>query len=202
MLGLGGAIFIGSVNPAEGLRHTAARPDHLHGRHEQRAPACRASPSTQTELLGGISLIPMMVGMFAISEVLRHMVDDAATTDRRRSSASARSSRSMWALTKQYPWQWIRGSILGTIIGIQPGSGADMAAWMSYAMSKRFSKEPEKFGTGHPEGLIEAGASNNCVARRRLDSGARLRHSRRFDHRDRHRRADDEEHGRRGRRSS
>lgn len=36
-----------------------------------------------------------------------------------------------------------------------------MAAWMSYAMSKRFSKEPEKFGTGHPEGLIEAGASNN-----------------------------------------
>ena len=32
---------------------------------------------------------------------------------------------------------------------------------MSYAMSKRFSKEPEKFGTGHPEGLIEAGASNN-----------------------------------------
>jgi TctA family transporter len=67
----------------------------------------------------------------------------------------------MWRLTKQYPWQLIRGSALGTVIGIQPGSGADMAAWMSYAMSKRFSKEPEKFGTGHPEGLIEAGASNN-----------------------------------------
>ena len=57
--------------------------------------------------------------------------------------------------------QLIRGSALGTVIGIQPGSGADMAAWMSYAMSKRFSKQPEKFGTGHPEGLIEAGASNN-----------------------------------------
>jgi TctA family transporter len=37
-----------------------------------------------------------------------------------------------------------------------------MAAWVSYAMSKRFSKEPEKFGTGHPEGLVEAGASNNA----------------------------------------
>jgi TctA family transporter len=37
-----------------------------------------------------------------------------------------------------------------------------MAAWISYAMSKRFSKTPEKFGTGHPEGLIEAGASNNA----------------------------------------
>jgi TctA family transporter len=37
-----------------------------------------------------------------------------------------------------------------------------MAAWVSYAMSKKFSKEPEKFGTGHPEGLVEAGASNNA----------------------------------------
>jgi TctA family transporter len=37
-----------------------------------------------------------------------------------------------------------------------------MAAWVSYAMSKRFSKEPEKFGTGHVEGLVEAGASNNA----------------------------------------
>ena len=37
-----------------------------------------------------------------------------------------------------------------------------MAAWVSYAMSKRFSKEPHKFGTGHPEGLVEAGASNNA----------------------------------------
>jgi hypothetical protein len=43
-----------------------------------------------------------------------------------------------------------------------PGAGADMAAWVSYATSKRFSKEPEKFGTGHPEGLVEAGASNNA----------------------------------------
>ena len=43
-----------------------------------------------------------------------------------------------------------------------PGAGADMAAWVSYALAKRFSKEPEKFGTGHPEGLVEAGASNNA----------------------------------------
>ena len=43
-----------------------------------------------------------------------------------------------------------------------PGAGADIAAWASYAMSKKLSKEPEKFGTGHPEGLVEAGASNNA----------------------------------------
>jgi TctA family transporter len=67
-----------------------------------------------------------------------------------------------WALTKEYPKPQIRGNIVGIIIGVLPGAGADMAAWVSYAISKRFSKEPEKFGTGHPEGLIEAGASNNA----------------------------------------
>jgi putative tricarboxylic transport membrane protein len=65
-------------------------------------------------------------------------------------------------LTKKYWRQMTRGNIVGIIIGVLPGAGADMAAWVSYAMSKRFSKEPQKFGTGHPEGLVEAGASNNA----------------------------------------
>ena len=69
----------------------------------------------------------------------------------------------MWGLTKRYPWQLLRGSVVGTAIGALPGAGADIAAWMSYAISKRFSKEPEKFGTGHIEGIIEAGASNNSA---------------------------------------
>jgi TctA family transporter len=67
----------------------------------------------------------------------------------------------MWGLIKKYPWSLLRGSALGTVIGVQPGSGADMASWLSYAMSKKFSKEPEKFGTGHVEGIVESGAANN-----------------------------------------
>ncbi|MFM9470023.1 tripartite tricarboxylate transporter permease, partial [Streptomyces scabiei] len=51
------------------------------------------------------------------------------------------------ALTKQYVAPQVRGNIVGIIIGVLPGAGADMAAWVSYSMSKRFSKEPEKFGT-------------------------------------------------------
>ena len=54
-----------------------------------------------------------------------------------------------------------RGSVIGTFIGILPGAGADVAAWVSYGVAKRFSKEPEKFGTGHVEGIIDAGAANN-----------------------------------------
>jgi TctA family transporter len=55
------------------------------------------------------------------------------------------------------------GTFIGPALGALPGAGADIAAWMSYAISKRFSKEPEKFGTGHVEGIIEAGASNNSA---------------------------------------
>jgi TctA family transporter len=71
--------------------------------------------------------------------------------------------RGMWGLTKRYRIPVLRGSVLGTAVGVLPGAGADIAAWMSYAVSKKFSKEPEKFGTGHVEGIIEAGASNNSA---------------------------------------
>lgn len=113
-----------------------------------------------TELMGGVSLIPMMVGMFAISEVLRFVVNTdppARLVVNRLGNVFA----GMWALTKKYPAQILRGSVLGTVVGIQPGAGADMASWMSYALSKKFSKEPEKYGTGHVEGIVESGAANN-----------------------------------------
>ena len=64
---------------------------------------------------------------------------------------------------RRYPIQALRGSSLGTLIGALPGAGADIAAWISYAVSKRFSRTPERFGHGHVEGLVEAGASNNAA---------------------------------------
>lgn len=113
------------------------------------------------ELLGGISLIPAMIGMFAISEILRFTL----TADRLAAFGAQIGSvfRGMWGLVRRYPVQTLRGSALGTAVGILPGAGADMAAWMSYAMSRKLSKTPEKFGTGHPEGLVEAGAANNSA---------------------------------------
>jgi TctA family transporter len=71
--------------------------------------------------------------------------------------------KGQWALAKKYPKQILRGSVLGTAVGALPGAGADIAAWMSYAVSKKFSKEPEKFGTGHVEGIVESGSANNSA---------------------------------------
>ena len=113
-----------------------------------------------TDLLGGIEPIPALVGVFAVSEVMRAMLTPDPPRLPKRKFGSIMAGQ--LHLTKKYWWPMTRGNIVGIIIGVLPGAGADMAAWVSYAMSKKFSKEPEKFGTGHVEGLVEAGASNNA----------------------------------------
>ena len=114
------------------------------------------------EMTGGIGMIPLMIGMFAISEVIRFVVDTAPpaelVTDKVGNVLAGQ-----WELAKKYPMQILRGSTSGTVVGALPGAGADIAAWMSYAISKKFSKEPEKFGTGHVEGIVESGAANNSA---------------------------------------
>ncbi len=161
VLGLAGAVFIGNSSVLKasislllgllvaciGLDNPAGHPRFTFG---------------NAELTGGVSLIPMMVGMFAVSEILRYMVHMEPPL-KLATEHIGNVFKGMWRLLKKYPWPLVRGSVLGTIIGIQPGSGADMAAWMSYAMAKKFSKEPEKFGTGHVEGIVEAGAANNSA---------------------------------------
>ena len=115
-----------------------------------------------TELLGGIGMIPLMIGMFAISEIIRNAVDTGpglTIVDQ----PIRNIFKGMWELTVKYPMQILRGSALGTLVGALPGAGADIAAWMSYAVSKKMSKEPEKFGTGHVEGIVESGAANNSA---------------------------------------
>jgi TctA family transporter len=136
-------LFIGCIgldNPAGAPRYTFGHP----------------------ELAGGISLIPLMIGMFAVSEVMRFaLARDKPVLAVERPFGNVFAG--MWALVKKYPLQLVRGSAVGTAVGALPGAGADIAAWMSYAMSKKLSKEPEKFGTGHVEGIVESGAANNSA---------------------------------------
>ena len=161
MLGFTCAIFIAGTDPLKGcvslllgllvsvvgLENPAAHPRYTFG---------------NADLLGGIPLIPLMIGMFAISEILRYattVVRPVIGTDK----PFGNIFEGMWGLIKKYPVQLLRGSVLGTLVGALPGAGADIASWMSYGVSKKFSKEPEKFGTGHVEGIIESGAANNSA---------------------------------------
>jgi TctA family transporter len=141
------SLLIGLLLACVGMNNPAAYPRFTFG---------------NDDLLNGVTLLPMMVGMFAISEVLRY----ATHAEQKKVEIKAQVGNiftGMWRLTRKYPGCVARGSVLGTAVGALPGAGADIAAWMSYGVSKRFSREPEKFGTGHVEGIVEAGAANNSA---------------------------------------
>ena len=141
------SLFLGLLIASVGLNNPAGIPRFTFG---------------SVELMGGIGLVPLMIGMFAISEILRYAVDtDPAPMIVDQPIGNV--FKGIWGLTKKYPMQILRGSALGTLVGALPGAGADIAAWMSYAVSKKFSKEPEKFGTGHVEGIVESGSANNSA---------------------------------------
>lgn len=113
------------------------------------------------ELAAGIDLIPAMIGMFAISELIRN-----ASTIHQYTRTTLKPIGAIFAnlgpILFKYKINIVRGWITGISIGALPGAGAGMAAWVSMAMAKKFSKEPEKFGSGHPEGLCEATSANNA----------------------------------------
>ena len=114
------------------------------------------------EMMGGISFIPTMIGMFALSEVLRGVVSiDQRAVPLVQQVGNIFSG--IWTVMRRYWVNFLRGSGIGVVIGALPGAGADIAAWISYAVSKRFSKEPEKFGTGHVEGIVDSTSANNSA---------------------------------------
>jgi TctA family transporter len=113
------------------------------------------------ELMGGISFIPAMIGMFAISEVLRYVASNRTIIEVPQQPVGS-VFKGLGAILYKYKINIFRGSSIGAVVGILPGAGADIAAWITYAISKKRSKEREKFGTGHPEGLVDAGAANNA----------------------------------------
>jgi TctA family transporter len=114
------------------------------------------------DLMSGISFIPTMIGAFAVSELLRGALAHHDTGALVQEKVGA-LFRGIGDVTRRYWRNFLRGSMVGTAIGALPGAGADIAAWVSYAMAKRFSKEPEKFGTGHIEGVVESTSSNNSA---------------------------------------
>jgi putative tricarboxylic transport membrane protein len=141
------ALFLGLMVACVGLNNPGGYPRFTFG---------------NAEMMGGIGMISMMIGMFAISEIIRYVVDTSPPAELVVEQVG-NVLKGQWKLAKKYPVQILRGSVLGTAVGALPGAGADIAAWMSYAMSKKFSKEPEKFGTGHVEGIVESGSANNSA---------------------------------------
>jgi putative tricarboxylic transport membrane protein len=109
-------------------------------------------------LMNGLSFIPVLVGLFAMSQCLLSVEELYQQTIIEANIDKARISKKDFF--KILP-TIIRAGITGTFIGIIPGSGGDISAFVSYDIEKRFSKHPELFGTGIPEGIAAPEASNN-----------------------------------------
>ncbi len=114
-----------------------------------------------TALSDGFSLIPALIGLFAISEVLLQ-VEQKDLAD----LANA-SSTSTWPRWVEY-WRLrsviMVSSAIGTVIGILPGAGATIASFVAYDVAKRMSRHPEEFGKGSVEGVAASEAANSsCV---------------------------------------
>jgi putative tricarboxylic transport membrane protein len=110
---------------------------------------------------GGIALLPAMVGAFGFAELITIMKFpkmEVVKTKIERVVPRPRDVLKYWKTI-------LRSGIIGTFIGAVPGVGEDIAAWVSYDMAKRSSKDGPKFGTGVEEGLVAAETGNNaCVA--------------------------------------
>jgi len=129
------------------------------------------------QLVTGIHLIPAMIGLFGISEVLKNALAlaeeqrggaSAGLVEMPEDSANTRSSIRT-VLGEVFPLAWhrkfhlLRSSVIGSLVGMLPGAGADIAAWISYAVSKRFSRQPKEYGQGSVEGLGDATGANNAA---------------------------------------
>lgn len=111
-------------------------------------------------LENGFSLLPLLIGLFGLTvifdEAEKGVHDDPVDTVQ-----LSTKKRFQWSVFKGQIFNLIRSSSLGTFVGLLPGVGGSAASVLAYTQAKTFSNEPEKFGTGHPAGVIASESSNN-----------------------------------------
>lgn len=113
-------------------------------------------------LLSGIEMIPLMIGMFAITEVLKQTHKPAKLQD---TGSGGKVKTSLMSFKDGWAMKWVitRSAILGTLVGILPGAGATIASFLSYTTEVKLSKTPEIFGTGCSEGIAASETANNAA---------------------------------------
>ena len=114
-------------------------------------------------LTGGVNIISALIGLFAIPQVLDML--EKGRVERTIESLAVQKQSFMASLKEMMnnPRALTLGTIIGSIVGLIPGVGGQIAGLVAYDQSKKFSKHPDKFGTGHPEGIIAAESANNAM---------------------------------------
>ncbi len=118
-------------------------------------------------LLNGINLVPVMIGMFAVTEVFKQTVkptklekiDKSDETEKKKGKRKLVSFKEMWDMKVTI----IRSAFIGTGVGILPGAGATIASFLSYTAEIKSSKTPEVYGKGEPKGVAASETANNAA---------------------------------------
>ncbi|MFN4170166.1 MAG: tripartite tricarboxylate transporter permease [Pseudorhodobacter sp.] len=113
------------------------------------------------QLNGGFDLLPVLIGVFAVSQVIKECAQGATIPER----AEMKSSKILMSLRdfRRHGVNMIRSSAIGTWVGILPGIGASIGSVVAYTTAKNVSSEPEKFGHGSEEGIVASEAANNAT---------------------------------------
>lgn len=118
-------------------------------------------------LSSGISLVPALIGMFSISQVLVQAEEYARIVNPVKLEDNAANLKGKFLPTfkeiRRLTPNMLRSSIIGIFVGILPGAGGDIGAWLSYSEAKKASKTPELFGKGSLEALCASETANNAV---------------------------------------
>jgi putative tricarboxylic transport membrane protein len=113
------------------------------------------------ELVDGVSISPMVMGLFGIAEILDSLDDTVRGGVLSGTIGHLYPSVKDWLQSK---WAIVRGTAIGFILGILPGGGAILSTFVAYAIEKKVSKHPEEFGKGAIEGVAAPEAANNAAA--------------------------------------
>ena len=122
-----------------------------------------------THLIEGIDTTTLIVGAFAISEILvQSLINNTEYNEMAKAASSVKFKRREFFPSRKEIMEvgimtYIRSTIIGFFIGVLPGAGASMASFVAYATAQSTSKTPEKFGTGYPVGIAAPESANNAV---------------------------------------
>ncbi len=110
----------------------------------------------------GIDFLPLVIGLFGLAEIVRNLEQPAA-----RQVAADTRVRNLWPSRTDFQQSWrpiVRGTLLGSVLGILPGGGALLAAFASYTVEKKIAADPSRFGKGAIEGVAGPESANNAAA--------------------------------------
>jgi putative tricarboxylic transport membrane protein len=111
------------------------------------------------DLTGGISLLPVMIGLFGFPEI----VSSFSAVKRELVASQKYSVREGFAIMKRNWFNVLRSSVLGSVMGAIPGVGEDTGGWLSYWAQKKSSKNPEEYGKGCIDGVVSTETGNNAA---------------------------------------